>query len=197
MRWWRRREREQDLGREIRSDLELEAEEQEANGFSSQDARYAARRAFGNVTWVKEEVRVMWGWTLWETIFRELRYAARTLRKSPGFAATAFLTLALGIGASTAVFTVVDSVLLKPLVFHESGRLVACWERVRSLRDDATGPNPRHVEIWRQRATAFSGLTYLRHLSVGLAAGTEHPHSTAAVVTIPNFFDVLQVRAQL
>ena len=83
----------------------------------------------------------------------ELRYAARTLRKTPGFAATAILTLALGIGASTAVFTVVDSVLLQPLGFRDSGRLVACWERVQLLRDDATGPNPRHVEVWRQRGS--------------------------------------------
>jgi hypothetical protein len=147
------------LDDEIQFHLEQQIAENAGAGMSREEARQAARRAFGNVTWVKEEVRVMWGWTLWETIFRELRYAARTLRKSPGFAATAFLTLALGIGASTAVFTVVDSVLLKPLAFHESRRLVACWERVRFLRDDATGPNPRHVEVWRQRATAFSGLT--------------------------------------
>jgi hypothetical protein len=107
------------------------------------------------------------------------------------------LTLALGIGASTAVFTVVDSVLLKPLAYHDSGRLVACWERVRSLKDDATGPNPRHVEVWRQRATAFSGLTYLRHMAMGLTLRGEHPLQTGAVVTIPNFFDVLHVHAML
>ena len=112
MKWWRKKSREEDLGRELRTDLELEAEEQEANGLSSREARDAAQRAFGNVTWVKEEVRFMWGWTLWETIFQELRYAMRTLRKSPAFAATAILTLALGIGAGTAVFTVVDSVRL-------------------------------------------------------------------------------------
>jgi len=107
------------------------------------------------------------------------------------------LTLALGIGASTAVFTLVDSVLLKPLSFHESGRLVACWERVRSLRDDSTGPNPRHVEVWRPRATAFSGLTYLQQAAMGLTLGAEHPRLTNAVVTIPNFFDVLRVHALL
>ena len=197
MSWLSRKQRERDLERELRSDLELEAEEQEANGLSPQDARYAARRALGNLTWVKEEVRLMWDWTLWETIFQELRYAARTLRKSPGFAATAILTLALGIGASTAVFTVVDSVLLKPLGFRESGRLVACWERVRFLRDDATGPNPRHVEVWCQRATGFSGLTYLQYAAMGLTLGAEHPRLTNAIVTIPNFFDILQVHALL
>lgn len=197
MRWWRHRERERDLEREIRCDLELEAEEQEANGLLPQDARYAARRAFGNVTWVKEEVRVMWGWTLWETIFGELRYAARTLRKSPGFALTAFLTLALGIGASTAVFTVVDSVLLKPLAFQESGRLVACWERVRLLGNDAVGPNPRHADVWRQRATAFTGLTFFQNSAMGLTLGAEHPRLTSAVVTLPNLFDILEVHALL
>src|SRR5215469_3878882 len=197
MTWWRRKGREGDLDREIRADLELEAEEQGENGLSAEEAFYAARRAFGNATWVKEEVRFMWGWTLWETIFQELRYAARTLRKSPGFAATAILTLALGIGASAAVFTVVDSVLLTPLAFHESGRLVACWERVRFLGDDATGPNPRHVEVWRQRATAFSGLTYLQNAAMGLALGTEHPRLTSSVVATPNFFDILRVHAFL
>jgi predicted permease len=193
---WRRRN-ERDLDREIRSDLELEAEEQGENGLPAEEAYRAAWRAFGNVTWVKEEVRFMWGRTLWETIYQELRYAGRTLRRNPGFAATAILTLALGIGASTAVFTVVDSVLLKPLAYHDAGRLVACWERVRSLKDDATGPNPRHVEVWRQRATAFSGLTYVRHMAMGLTLSGEHPRQTSAVVTIPNFFDVLQVHALL
>ena len=194
MRWRRPKTREEDLDRELRAHLELEAAEQEASGLSTRDARDAARRAFGNVTWVKEEVRFMWGWTLWEAIFQELRLAARTLRKSPGFAATAILTLALSVGASTAVFTVVDSVLLKPLGFRDSGRLVACWERVRFL-DDATGPNPRHVEVWRQRANAFSGLTYLRHVAMGLTLGGGHPRQTSAVTALPNFFDILQVHA--
>ena len=173
MRWWRRKDREHDLEREIRADLELETEEQQEKGLNPEAARLAARRAFGNETWVKEEVRFMWGGMVWGAIFQELRYAARTLRKSPGFAATAILTLALGIGASTAVFTVVDSVLLKPLGFHESGRLVACWERVRFLGDHAVGPNPRHVEVWRQRATAFSGLTWFRHTPMGLTTGND------------------------
>lgn len=196
--FWRfHKNRERDLERELRSDLELEAQEQQENGLPPEEARYAARRAFGNVTWVKEEVRSIWGWTLWDTIFQELRYAARTLRKSPGFATTAILTLALGIGASTAVFTVVDSVLLKPLAFRDSGHLVACWERVRFLGDDAVGPNPRHAELWRRRATAFSSLTSLQYGAAGFTLGAEHPRLTNTVAATPNFFDVLQVHALL
>jgi predicted permease len=197
MNWRSRKRREQDLERELRTDLELEAAEQEENGLSPRDARDAARRAFGNVTLVQEEVRSMWGWTRWEILLQDLRYALRNLRKSPGFAATAILTLALGIGASTAVFTVVDSVLLKPLAYHDSGRLVAVWERIRFLGDDATGPNPRHVEVWRERATAFSGMTWLQYMAMGLTLGNQHPRLLNTVVSIPNFFDILQVHAFL
>jgi predicted permease len=191
---WRRRSREQELEREVRADLELEAEEQRENGLSAEEARDASRQAFGNVTLVQEEVRRMWGWSRWEILMQDFRYALRTLRKSPGFAATAILTLALGIGASTAVFTVVDSVLLKPLAYQDSGRLVAAWESVRFLSDDATGPNPRHVDVWRKRATAFGGLTWLRQMAMGLSLGTEHPRLTGTVVSIPNLFDILQVQ---
>jgi predicted permease len=195
--WRRRREREQDLEREIRAHLDSEAEEQQADGLSPPDAQAAARRAFGNVTFVKEEIHLMSGWTFFETTFQELRFACRTLRKTPGFAATAILTLALGIGASTAIFTIVDSVILQPLAYPDSGRLVTCWERVRFLREDAAGPNIRHVEVWRQRANVFAGLTWLRHMAMGLTLGNEHPRLTSAVIATTDLFDVLRVHALL
>ena len=196
MRWWRPKS-EHDLDRELRADLELEAEEQEANGLWAPKARAAARRASGNVTWVKEEVRFMWGWTRWEILIQDLRHALRILRKSPGFTATAILTLTLGIGASTAVFTVVDSVMLKPLTYPDSGSLVVAFERVRFLGGGPVGPNPRHVDIWRQRATAFRNMTFFRHMSVGLTLEAEHPRLVGVVACVPNLFEVLQVQPAL
>ena len=193
MHWWRRKGREQDLERELRSDLELEAAELEEHGLSAEEARYAAQRAFGNTTWVKEEVREMWGWTRWEILIQDFRYALRMLRKSPGFALTAVLTLALGIGASAAVFTLVDSIVLEPLAYRDGGSLVVAWERVKFLGPDPTGPNPRHADLWRQRATAFSGMALLRHGASGLALGTEHPQVVGTVTAYANLFEVLQV----
>ncbi len=137
---WRRKKREQDLERELRLHLELVAEEQKKNGLSAEEARYAAQRVLGNKSRVQEEVREMWAWNRLSIFIQDLRHAARTLLKSPGFALTAFLTLALGIGASTAVFTLVDSVILKPLAYRDSGRLVTLWERVPLFSRSLTGP---------------------------------------------------------
>jgi hypothetical protein len=132
-RLFRRGKAEAELNDEIQFYLDQETQLRIDRGEPPAEAGYAVRRDFGNVAVVKEEVRGMWGWSSLERFAQDLRYAMRTLRKSPGFSATAILTLALGIGASTAVFSVVDAVILKPLAYPDSDRLVVAWERVSAM----------------------------------------------------------------
>src|ERR1700722_12281029 len=94
-----------------------------AGGMSHLDAEAAARREFGNVTVVEESGRNVWRWPSIESFFMDARFGLRTLRKNPGFTATAVLTLALGIAATTALFSAIDAVLLRPLPFRDPGRL--------------------------------------------------------------------------
>jgi len=140
----RRPAKEADLQEELRFHLEEEAQSQIARGRSAADARLAARRDLGNLTLVREETRAAWSWTLVEHLLQDTRYAVRTMAANKTFSALAVLSLALGIGANTAIFSFMDSILLRPLpVAHPQSLVTLSW---RTNQDESHG-DP-HGSAW-------------------------------------------------
>ena len=144
---------------EMQLHRELRAREILGEGVSANEAREFARQRFGNSLQLREESRDMWGWSWLENIFRDLRYALRMLRKNPGFTAVAILTIALGIGVNTAVFSVVNAALVKSLPYPNADRLVHLWETYQghsiASQREASWPN---YQDWLQRYHAFDGM---------------------------------------
>jgi putative ABC transport system permease protein len=182
-----------DLDRELRTHLELEAEEQRDAGLDAEDARYAAMRALGNQAHIKEDVRALSPVAAIDDFFQDLRYGFRMLRKHPGFTFVAALTLALGIGANTAMFSVVDAVLLQPLPYPQADRLTMVWENVNlpAYKNDQNTPAPGNFNDWRQSA-AFSGMAAIGGRAWNLT-GAGDPLRLQGDAVSANFFSVLGV----
>jgi predicted permease len=194
----RKRQLEQELDEELQSHLQFLVEENIRKGMSPGKARYAAHREFGGVEQVKEAYREQRGLPMLGTLFQDLRYGWRQLKRSPGFTAVAVVTLALGIGANTAIFSIVDAVLLRPLPYKHSDRLVAVWSTETKERGSKLFSSYRDFEQWQAHNQSFEQLEACTWATRG---GVLTWHGTSQnVLAIPatqGFFSLLGARAML
>lgn len=186
-----------DLSEEIQQHLDEKAEALMTEGMSREEAQRAARREFGNVTRIQEHGREAWMWPLAERLWADLGFAIRQLCRNPGFSLTAILTLALGIGATTAVFSLVNTILLRPLPFPAQNRLMWLAQQDHSL----PGVVPEALSYpdyfdWRAQNHTFSGMASYRGGGVTLQTAGEAQRLDAQQVSA-NFFQVLGVAPML
>ncbi|MGH9727217.1 MAG: ADOP family duplicated permease [Candidatus Acidiferrales bacterium] len=191
LRFWRRRE---ELGEEIESHLRMAVRERVERGENPRQAEQSARREFGNAGLVREVTRDQWGWRWIETFLQDLRYGVRTLRNSPGFTAVAILTLALGIGANTAIFSLVDGIILRPLPYPRSDQIVHFGWLDKSLIPNLSVPE---FEFCRDHVTSFSALAGSRGYGDEELTQGNAKRWVATVSTTDGFFETLGVNLQL
>lgn len=154
-----RRERlERELEEEVQFHLEMKAQQNRAAGMDDQEAWYASRRTFGNAAILREASRDAWGWVWLEDLARDIKYAARSLRRSPGFAAVAVVTLSLGIGVNTAMFSVLYGTCLAPLSYTEPDRLVDVSMMQTTGRKLDAGTSLPNLREWQAQSRSFEGL---------------------------------------
>jgi putative ABC transport system permease protein len=192
MKWLRRRRRaEEELDAEIRFHLAEEARLRGEAGASPDEAAASARRDFGNVTLVTELTRAAWGGRILDDLAQDLRFAWRLLKRSPGFSAVAVVTLALAIGATTALFTVVDGVVLRPLRFPDPERLVVVWER-SPLGNPTNSVNVQNYLDWRARNHSFEEIALVQPVPMNLV-GPAGAEQVSGLLVTGEFFDVFGV----
>ncbi len=191
MSFWRRKKREPELEEEVRSHLEMAARERVERGEAAEEAEHSARREFGNVELVKDVAREMWGWRSLDRLMQDLRFGVRMIAKSRGFTAVAILTLALGIGVNTALFSVVNGVLLNPLPYPEPDQLVTLHESKPNF--DAGSISFLNFRDWRKDNSTFSMMGVSRSYSFNLT-GTGEAEQVRAQFVSTDFLPLLGVK---
>lgn len=187
-----------DLDEEMRSHLQMEEEENLNAGMSPDEAHYAAMRRFGNVSQAAEESRNMWRWNTVETTLQDLKFGLRQIRRSPGFAISIALTLALGIGANSAIFSVVNAIVLRPLPYPQPDRLVVSY--LVNPRDPAFH-SPQGIADFRaayERQRSFASFAAISQGgSLFTWTGGKEPIQLLGTAVTAEFFNVIGVSAAL
>ncbi|MEP6915106.1 MAG: ABC transporter permease [Acidobacteriota bacterium] len=190
---FRRARLEEDLDRELRFHLDMLTEQHVRAGLSPAEARRTALRAFGAVDRVKDDVRDTWLSRLIATLGQDLRYGARNLRRTPGFALVVIATMALGIGANTAIFTVVNGVLLRPLPYRDGERLVILRQQQPLAHVEDAGFSYPEIVDYRLRTHSLEGVVEFHDMWF-ILLGRPEPERVSTGVVSANFFDVLGVQ---
>ena len=191
--YFRRDRFDSELEEEMRFHLEMKTEKNIEDGMDAEQARSAALREFGNLLLAKEESRSAWGWRSIEQLAQDVRFGLRMLVKHPVFTLVAVITLALGIGANTAIFSVVNAVLLRPLPYESADRLVWIWDSNASVglkRFQSSGPN---FKDWERESTSFEYMAAFTGWSFNLT-GAGEPERIQGAMTSPALFSMLGVK---
>lgn len=195
--WWQLKDDQTDLERELKSDLELEEEEQREKGLPPEEATHAARRAFGNAALIREQTREAWGWVPLERLLHDVRYAFRQIARNPSFAAVTVFTLALGIGSTTAIFSIFNATLLRPLSFQDPDRLALLYASVPAVGYAGPGSvtDPDFAE-WQKQNQVFDQVAAFRGTTSNLTGSGDPERLTGATATA-SLFSVLGVQPEL
>jgi putative ABC transport system permease protein len=191
-----RRRQETELDAEMRHHLDLETAANLKRGLPAEEARRAALVTFGGIDQAKEGCRDSWGGRFLEVLGQDVRYGLRGLRRSPGFTAAVVLTLGLGIGANTAVFSLVNGVLLKPLPYARGEQVVVLRQDDRRAGVENIGFSPLEIRDYREMSKSFDGIVEFHSMDFTLLGGGEARRVRTGVVSA-NFFDILEVKPLL
>ena len=193
--FFRRSQMDRDLAEEMRDHLARKAEKNVAAGMTADEARYAAQRQLGNSTLQQEQSRSSWGFPVLESLLQDVRYGMRGLRRAPGFSVVAILTLALGIGGTTAIFSIVNTILLRPLPFKDSERIVHVWTKSPMFPDFNLGVSKPDFDDLKSQAHSFEALAMYREVAMNLSGAGEPEQLEAAAVT-PGFLALFGIHPQ-
>jgi len=195
--WFKQNSVEKELGSELRFHIERQVEENIAAGMTPEEARRAALREFGGVEQVKEECRDTRRVNILENLIQDMRYGLRTLRKSPSFTFFAVAVLALGIAANSAIFSIADAVLIRPLPYRDANRLVMVWEDASAYGFPKDTPAPGNFSDWKSRNQVFEDVAAYSFGGSFDLIGDGNPEELAGKSVTANLFSVLGVSPAL